>query len=107
VPSPALGGIGCLLQPRAGPRAEVTFLRSFGGDGFKPGSRAPASAAWPDSWKRILIFRLASSMLPWRPLPGVTGLTGIATLGHLAWEVNATCPRFAGLAPILCCGTEC
>ena len=38
---------------------------------------------WPDSWKRLLIVRLASSMPPWRPLPGVTGLTGIATLGHL------------------------
>ena len=83
MPSPALGGIGCLLQSRAGPRAEVTFLRSFGGDGFQAGIEGAASAAWPDSRKRLLIFRLASSMLPWRPLPGVTGLTRIATLGHL------------------------
>jgi predicted nucleic acid-binding protein len=35
VPSPVLGEIGYLLQPRAGPQAEVTFLRSFEGDGFK------------------------------------------------------------------------
>jgi hypothetical protein len=28
VPSPTLGGIGCLLPSRARPRAEVTFLRS-------------------------------------------------------------------------------
>jgi hypothetical protein len=35
VPSPVLGEIGYLLQSRAGPRAEVTFLRSSGGDGFK------------------------------------------------------------------------
>jgi hypothetical protein len=46
--SPALGEIGYLLQPRAGPQAEVTFLRSSGGDGFKvaehQNTRAPASA---------------------------------------------------------------
>ena len=35
MPSPVLGEIGYLLQPRAGPQAEVTFLRSSGGDGFK------------------------------------------------------------------------
>jgi len=35
VPSPVLGEIGYLLQSRVGPQAEVTFLRSFDGDGFK------------------------------------------------------------------------
>jgi len=35
VPSPVLGEIGYLLQSRVGPQAEVTFLRSFSGDGFK------------------------------------------------------------------------
>ncbi len=34
-PSPVPGEIGYLLQSRAGPQAEVTFLRSSGGDGFK------------------------------------------------------------------------
>jgi predicted nucleic acid-binding protein len=34
VPSPVLGEIGYLLQSRVGPQAEVTFLRSFGDDGF-------------------------------------------------------------------------
>lgn len=34
VPSPVLGEVGYLLQSRVGPQAEVTFLRSFGGDGF-------------------------------------------------------------------------
>ena len=34
VPSPVLGEVGYLLQSRVGPRAEVTFLQSFGGDGF-------------------------------------------------------------------------
>lgn len=29
-----LGEIGYLLQSRVGPQAEVTFLKSFGGDGF-------------------------------------------------------------------------
>ena len=34
VPSPVLGEIGYLLQSRVGPQAEVTFLNSFGDDGF-------------------------------------------------------------------------
>jgi uncharacterized protein len=34
VPTPVLGEVGYLLQSRAGPQAEVTFLRSFGGEGF-------------------------------------------------------------------------
>src|SRR6266852_2386560 len=34
VPSPVMGEVGYLLQSRVGPQAEVTFLRSFGGDGF-------------------------------------------------------------------------
>lgn len=35
VPSPVMGEVGYLLQSRVGPRAEVTFLKSFGGDGFR------------------------------------------------------------------------
>jgi len=34
VPTPVLGEIGYLLQSRVGPQAEVTFLKSFGDDGF-------------------------------------------------------------------------
>ena len=34
MPSPVLGEIGYLLQSRVGPQAEVTFLKSFGDDGF-------------------------------------------------------------------------
>ena len=34
VPSPVLAVIGYLLQSRVGPQAEVTFLKSFGDDGF-------------------------------------------------------------------------
>ena len=34
VPSAVLGEVGYLLQSRVGPQAEVTFLQSFGGDGF-------------------------------------------------------------------------
>jgi predicted nucleic acid-binding protein len=34
VPSPVLGEIGYLLQSRVGPHAEVTFLKSFGGNRF-------------------------------------------------------------------------
>jgi predicted nucleic acid-binding protein len=35
VPSPVMGEVGYLLQSRVGPRAEVTLLNSFGGDGFR------------------------------------------------------------------------
>ena len=34
VPSPVLGEIDYLLQSRVGPHAGVTFLKSFGGNGF-------------------------------------------------------------------------
>ncbi|WP_225729646.1 MULTISPECIES: type II toxin-antitoxin system VapC family toxin [unclassified Nocardia] len=34
VPAPVLGEIGYLLESRVGPKAEVTFLESFGGNGF-------------------------------------------------------------------------
>jgi uncharacterized protein len=34
VPSPVLGEVGYLLQSRVGPQAELTFLESFGGEGF-------------------------------------------------------------------------
>jgi uncharacterized protein len=34
VPSPVLGEVGYLLQSRVGPHAEVTFLKSFDGNGF-------------------------------------------------------------------------
>jgi uncharacterized protein len=30
-----MGEVGYLLQSRVGPRAEVTFLQSFGGDGIR------------------------------------------------------------------------
>jgi hypothetical protein len=35
VPLPVLGEIGYLLESRVGPQAEVTFLKSFGSDGFQ------------------------------------------------------------------------
>ena len=35
MPLPVLGEIGYLLESRVGPQAEVTFLKSFGSDGFQ------------------------------------------------------------------------
>lgn len=35
VPAPVMGEIGYLLETRVGPQAEVSFLKSFGGDGFQ------------------------------------------------------------------------
>ena len=43
VPTPVLGEIGYLLQLRVGPHAEVTFLKSFGGNGPTPGWNSPPS----------------------------------------------------------------
>ena len=34
VPSPVMGEVGYFLDSRVGPQAEVTFLKSFGGNGF-------------------------------------------------------------------------
>ncbi|MBF6544778.1 type II toxin-antitoxin system VapC family toxin [Nocardia brasiliensis] len=35
IPAPVLGEIGYLLETRVGPKAEVTFLESFGDNGFR------------------------------------------------------------------------
>ncbi|GGP92124.1 hypothetical protein GCM10010140_22400 [Streptosporangium pseudovulgare] len=35
VPSPVLGEVGYYLTARVGPEAELNFLRSFGGNGFR------------------------------------------------------------------------
>jgi len=83
VPSPVLGEIGYLLQSRVGPRAEVPFLRSFGGDGFKGAGLQGAG-----------IGRMAELVETYLDLPlGIVdaavaavaerlGLTEIATLDH-------------------------
>src|SRR5487761_1305576 len=58
VPSPVLGEIGYLLQSRVGPHAEVTFLKSFGGNGFhvadgrRPRSAGACRAARRDQARR-------------------------------------------------------
>jgi uncharacterized protein len=72
VPSPVLGEIGYLLQSRVGPQAEVTFLRSFGGDGFKVAELEDTDivrmAELVETYlDLLLIFRSASLMPPWRP----------------------------------------
>ena len=73
-PSPVLGRTGYLLQPRVGPQAEVTFLRSFDGDGFQVaglqgtaiGRMAELVETYLDLPLGIVIFRSESSMPPWR-----------------------------------------
>jgi uncharacterized protein len=63
VPSPVLGEVGYLLQSRVGPRAEVTFLESFGGDGFHVAElEDKTSGAWPSWWRPTWTCRWASSM---------------------------------------------
>ena len=88
VPSPVLGEIGYLLRPRVGPQAEVTFLRSSGGDGFKV-----AELQGTDSGR---MAELAETYLDLPP--GIAGaavaaiaerlrLTEIATLDHRHFTV--------------------
>ena len=88
VPSPVLGEIGYLLQSRAGPQAEVTFLRSSNGDGFKV-----AGLQGTDTGR---MAELAETYLDLPPgIAGAAvaviaerlGLTGIATLDHRHFPV--------------------
>ena len=80
VPSPVLGEIGYLLQPRAGPQAEVTFLRPSGGDGFKvaglQGTGTGRMAGLAETYTDLPpgIAGAAVAAIAERP-----GLTGIAT----------------------------
>ena len=88
VPSPVLGEIGYLLQSRAGPQAEVTFLRSSGGDGFKVaelqgtdiGRMAGLAGTYIDLPPGIVDAAVAA-------IAERLGLTGIATLDHRHFTV--------------------
>ena len=88
VPSPVLGEIGYLLQPRAGPRAEVPFLRSSGGDGFRvagllgtgTGRMAGLAETYLDRPPDIAGAAVAA-------IAGRLGLTGIAALDHRHFTV--------------------
>jgi hypothetical protein len=92
VPSPVLGGIGYFLQSRAGPQAEVTFLRSSGGDGFKvaelqgtdtgTGTGRMAGLAGTYLDRPPGIAGAAVAAIAERP-----GLAGIATLDHRHFTV--------------------
>ena len=74
VPSPVLGEIGYLLQSRVGPQAEVTFLRSSGGDGFTvaelQGTDIDRMAELVETY---LDLPLGIVMPPWRPSPSALG----------------------------------
>ena len=72
VPSPVLGEIGYLLRPRVGPQAEVTFLRSSGGDGFKVAELQGTGTG--------RMAELAETYLD-RP-PGIAGAAVAATAGR-------------------------
>jgi predicted nucleic acid-binding protein len=88
VPSPVLGEIGYLLQLRVGPQAEVTFLRSSGGEEFKVAGLQGTGTGRPAELMETYID------LP----PGIAGaavaaiaerlgLTGIATPDHRHFTV--------------------
>ena len=85
---PVLGETGYLLQPRAGPQAEVTFLRSSGGDGFKAaelqgtdtGRMAELAETYLDLPPGIVDAAVAA-------IAERLGLTGIATPDHRHFTV--------------------
>ena len=65
VPSPVLGEIGYLLQSRVGPHAEVSFLKSFGGNGFHVAkAKESDSLRIAELVERYVSLPLASSMRP-------------------------------------------
>ena len=72
VPSRVLGEIGYLLQPRAGPQAEVTFPRSSGGDGFKVAGLQGTGIGWMAGFVETYLDRP----------PGIAGAAVAATAGR-------------------------
>jgi hypothetical protein len=86
--SPVLGEIGYLLQLRAGPQAEVTFLRSSGGDGFKvaglQGTGIGRMAGLAETSLDLPLGIVATAVAA---IAGRLGLTGIAALDHRHFTV--------------------
>jgi predicted nucleic acid-binding protein len=88
VPSPVLGEIGYLLQSRAGPQAEVTFLRSSGGDGFRVAElQGAGTGRMAELAERYLDLPLGIVDAAVAAVAGRLGLTGIATLDHRHFTV--------------------
>jgi len=88
VPSPVLGEIGYLLQSRAGPQAEVTFLRSFDGDGFKvAGLQGTGIGRMADAAETYLDLPPGIAGAAVAAIVGRLGLTETAALDHRHFTV--------------------
>jgi uncharacterized protein len=88
VPSPVLGEIGYLLQSRVGPQAEVTFLKSFGSDGFQIAEREEQDirrmAELVDSYVDLPLGMVDAAVVA---IAERLRLTEIATLDHRHFAV--------------------
>ncbi len=85
---PVLGEIGYLLQSRAGPQAEVTFLRPSGGDGFTAaGLQGTGIGRMAGLVETYLDLPLGIAGAAVAAIAGRLGLTGIATLDHRHFTV--------------------
>jgi uncharacterized protein len=88
VPSPVLGEMGYLLQSRVGPQAEVTFLQSFGNDGFHVAELAdedvPRMAELVDTYLDLPLGIVAAAVVA---IAERLGLKEVATLDHRHFSV--------------------
>lgn len=88
VPSPVLGEVGYLLQSRVGPQAEVTFLQSFGNDGFHVAELAdediPRMAELVDSYLDLPLGIVDAAVIA---IAERLRLKEVATLDHRHFSV--------------------
>ena len=85
---PVPGELGHLLQSRAGPQAEVTVLRSSGGDGFKvAGLQGTGTGRMAGLAETYLDLPLGIAGAAVAAIAGRLGLTGIATPDHRHFTV--------------------
>lgn len=88
MPSPVLGEVGYLLQSRVGPQAEVTFLQSFGNDGFHVAELAdediPRMAELVDSYLDLPLGIVDAAVIA---IAERLRLKEVATLDHRHFSV--------------------
>ncbi len=88
VPSPVLGEVGYLLQSRVGPQAEVIFLQSFGGDGFRiaelEDEDIPRMAELVDTYLDLPLGIVDAAVIA---IAERLNLTTVATLDHRHFTV--------------------
>jgi predicted nucleic acid-binding protein len=83
-----MGEVGYLLQSRVGPRAEVTFLKSFGGDGFRVAeledNDIPRMAELVDTYLELPLGIVDAAVVA---IAERLGLSEVATVDHRHFTV--------------------